>query len=396
MPKDSTLEWLVIGGGIHGCYLANCLIRKRFTSRSDLRILDPHGQPLAQWKRVTSNTGMEYLRSPKVHHLDMEPLALKHFARCSACDDDQFIAPNERPSLKLFNRHADTVLEKSGLHDLFIKNYAADIEKSGDRYLVHTPDGAIKARRILLSIGMGDSPEWPVWADHLEREGGSIEHVLSHNYSKESIPHEGEILIVGGGMSAIQTALSLTGASRRVTVLSPHSLRINNYDSDPGWMGPKYLNRYRTISCPNRRRAIIGDARNSGSITHDLYRRFSLEVKSGRCRFVVDRINSAAVLTSDLMVMETATGENIAANSIVLATGYQNRRPGGEMIDRLIDRCELKCAACGYPVTASDLQWADGLFVTGALAEIEIGPAARNLVGARMSENRIRSFTIRN
>ncbi|CAN5291257.1 FAD/NAD(P)-binding protein [soil metagenome] len=394
--NDSTLEWMVIGGGIHGSYLTNCLIRKRFTKRSDIRVIDPHDQPLAQWKRVTANTGMKYLRSPKVHHLDMEPFALKHFARSSYCEDDLFIAPNERPSLDLFNRHADAVVEKSGLRDLFIKNRAVHIEKEGEKYLVRTGSDIFKAYHILLSVGMADQPEWPAWADSLRRDGIKIDHVLDVNYSMNSIPDVGEIVVVGGGMSAFQTALSLVNDRRRITVLSSHSLQIDNYDSDPGWMGPKYLKRYRTITCPNRRRRVINQVRNSGSITQDLHRGFNLEIKRGRCRFLVDRIKHAAAQTHDLILMETATAEKIAANSIILATGYEKKRPGGELIDQLISHYNLKCAACGFPITSTELQWSERLFVTGALGELEIGPAARNLVGARMTENKIRNFVMRN
>lgn len=390
--EDSTLEWLVIGGGIHGSYITNCLVRKRFTARSDIRVIDPHDEPMARWKQVTSNTGMKFLRSPKVHHMDIEPFALKYFARFLKCENKQFIAPNERPSLNLFNRHANSVLRKSGLTDLFIKGRVVHIEKEIDRYNVRTENNIYRTHRILLSIGLENNDEWPYWSRILKNEGGTVQHVLHHNYSKGSIPDLGEIIIVGGGMTAIQTALNLSNSSRRVTVVSPHSLKVNNYDSDPGWMGPKYLSRYRNITCPNRRRKVINKARNSGSITHDLYRRFTRELKRGDCRFVVDRINHGSLLTADLMLMKTNSGENIAANSIVLATGYQKKRPGGALIDSLVNRYELKCATCGYPVSNIDLQWAEGLFVTGALAELEIGPASRNLVGARMAEDRIRRY----
>jgi len=39
--------------------------------------------------------------------------------------------------------------------------------------------------------------------------------------------------------------------------------------------------------------------------------------------------------------------------------------------------------ACGYPLVGDDLQWGANLFVTGPLAELRVGPCARNIVGAR-------------
>jgi len=387
--RDSTLEWLVIGGGIHGSYIANCLIRKRFTSRSDLRVLDPNGHPLARWKRVTSNTGMKYLRSPKVHNLDMEPFALKHFARCRSCDEDLFIAPNERPSLSLFNRHADSVLEQSRLQELFIRNRAVEIERAGDRYLVHTGNDVIKANRILLAVGRGDHPEWPPWADRVRKEGGRIDHVLCDTYFKDKVPAHGEIVVVGGGMSAVQTALSIADEKRHVTLLSPHSLRQNNYDSDPGWMGPKYLNRFRKISCYRKRRYLIDEARNSGTITHDLKRELIMSKNRNECRVAIDRVKSCSVLTDDLMLLNLKSGETLAANHIVLATGYENRRPGGDLINGLISNYRLRCSECGFPITDTSLQWHNRLFVSGALAELEVGPASQNIIGARMAAEKI-------
>ena len=41
------------------------------------------------------------------------------------------------------------------------------------------------------------------------------------------------------------------------------------------------------------------------------------------------------------------------------------------------------CAICGYPVVGEDLRWQERIFVTGPLAELQIGPCARNIIGAR-------------
>ncbi len=70
--NDSILDWVMIGGGFHGTHLSNVLIKKRITGKDDLRVIEPHNEALALWKNVKRNVGMEYLRSPKVHHLDLE------------------------------------------------------------------------------------------------------------------------------------------------------------------------------------------------------------------------------------------------------------------------------------------------------------------------------------
>jgi hypothetical protein len=68
---------------------------------------------------------------------------------------------------------------------------------------------------------------------------------------------------------------------------------------------------------------------------------------------------------------------------VVLATGFDRSRPGGEWLDRAISQFALRCHECGYPIVDVNLRWRSGLYVTGPLAELELGLVARNIIGAR-------------
>ena len=57
--------------------------------------------------------------------------------------------------------------------------------------------------------------------------------------------------------------------------------------------------------------------------------------------------------------------------------------PGGDLIDRLVADFDLECNPCGYPILGPDLRWAQNIYATGPLAELQLGPCARNIVGAR-------------
>ncbi len=252
--RNSILEWLIIGGGVHGTYLSNALIRNRVTKHSDLRVLDPHCEPLQEWKKCTENVGMKFLRSPKVHHMDLEPLSLKHFAVCKPCDERQYIPPNDRPSLELFNRHAEYVIDRNGLQKLRIKDMALRIEPGRSFHTVFGSEHIYKTKNIVIAAGNG-KPYWPDWAAMIKAEGAKIMHVLEDCFDKKRIPEQAVIAVVGGGMSAVQTAISLASEHREVVLISPHSIRVNNYDSDPGWMGPKYLQKFRSEPNYNRRDA---------------------------------------------------------------------------------------------------------------------------------------------
>ena len=110
------IEWLIIGGGIHGTYLANLLTHLPGTGENQVRILDPHPGLLTTWHRNTANCGMAYLRSPATHNIDRPILSLYRFAKtCRGQADATFIPPYNRPSLKLFQRHCRHVIATNHL-----------------------------------------------------------------------------------------------------------------------------------------------------------------------------------------------------------------------------------------------------------------------------------------
>ncbi len=73
---------------------------------------------------------------------------------------------------------------------------------------------------------------------------------------------------------------------------------------------------------------------------------------------------------------------------MVLATGFERTRPGA-WLEPTIERLGLRQSSCGYPVVDRALRWHPRIHVTGALAELELGPAARNIAGARMASERL-------
>lgn len=66
-----------------------------------------------------------------------------------------------------------------------------------------------------------------------------------------------------------------------------------------------------------------------------------------------------------------------------LATGSQHCLPEKHLVTRMVEKEHLPCAPCGFPIVDKQLEWKDGLYVSGALAELEVGPAARNIVGVK-------------
>ena len=82
-------------------------------------------------------------------------------------------------------------------------------------------------------------------------------------------------------------------------------------------------------------------------------------------------------------------GDELIVDRILLATGFASRRPGGSLVDDLVASATLPCASCGYPIVDSSLRWHPRVYVSGPLAELELGPVSRNIAGARRAGERI-------
>ncbi|MDO7485135.1 hypothetical protein Q5O89_02705 [Peribacillus frigoritolerans] len=98
------LEWIIIGGGIQGMTMAAFLLKSGKTTVDQLAIVDRNEEPLARWKHCTEVISMPYLRSPSVHHLDVNPFSLQKYVE-KADWKNNFYGQYKRPSLKSFNEH---------------------------------------------------------------------------------------------------------------------------------------------------------------------------------------------------------------------------------------------------------------------------------------------------
>ncbi len=376
------LEWLIIGGGIHGTYLANLLTHLPGTEHHQVRILDPHPLLLAAWERNTANCGMAYLRSPATHNIDRPILSLYRYAQARGETARTAFIPNyNRPSLELFQRHCRHVIAANRLEQLHRCGRARTVKKDGRHLVVETDDGPLRARRLLLAVGMSDQPCWPGWAQALKVEGARIAHVFDADFKRSEWTRNRRTIVVGGGITAVQTALKLAAETRgTVHLLSRHALRENPYDFNPCWIGPKCLRAFYRADLAQRR-ATIDKARIAGSLPSEVLAAFNQALSADRIEFSEAACNGATS-TNDGVRLRTSASV-LEADQVILATGFTPRRPGGALVDRLIRDFDLKCNPCGYPLLGADLRWAENIYATGPLAELQVGPCARNIVGAR-------------
>jgi len=214
----------------------------------------------------------------------------------------------------------------------------------------------------------------------LQPEGGEISHVFEPGFRRDG-DAGGRTVIIGGGISAVQTALKLAEEAREeIRVISDHGLKERFYDFDPCWIGPKCLRDYYRLDYPQRRQ-VIDRARFPGTLPSEVLAEFREAVARKRVQFQQDRVRNAAVAAGQVR-LDTGSGR-VSADRVILATGFLPRRPGGALIDQAVEALNLRCNPCGYPIVGDDLQWGERLYVTGPLAELQVGPCARNIIGAR-------------
>lgn len=418
------LDWLVVGGGIHGCHLAVRLLAEGGARPDSLRIVDPHPRPLALWRLRGERTGMAFLRSNVVHHVGLKSTDLAEFGDRTS-PRGHFRGPYRRPSLQLFNRHADRVFREWGLEDLWLQDSCRRLRpRRGGGWWVTLAGGSLEvgARNVILALGPGGGPDWPGWALRLREEAGGdrVLHVLDEGPEFPDHPppcglrpgaDDGPDLVVGGGLSGAQVALRLHDAGRPVVLLHRSPLREEPWDADPGWHGPREMDGFLAIRDPDERRAVVMAARHRGTVTAEVHRAIKATVRRGSLQSVLGEVVGAGFClarhpadrgdtdpgpgssTSPLRLVVRRKGETatrvLRPARVILATGFGCRRPGGAWLDEVVEGCGLPVASCGFPVPGPDLQWGRGLFVSGALADLELGPTARNIHGARVAARRV-------
>ena len=395
------LDWLVIGGGPHGVHAALRLIGEAGVEADAIRILDDEPELFARWRRATRNTGMRYLRSPGVHHIDLRSASIQRFAdRRGKGIEHPFTRPYSRPALELFDLHCEDVVERYRLRELHVQGRASGLEltKRGARVEVHDTakhrqGGAIDARNVILAIGAPRDPHWPAWARSAvgscdAAAVGRIRHVFDPGFELEDDPDDRALAVVGAGISGAQVALRLAREGRRVLLLSRHALRVQQFDSDPGWQGPMNMGGFARMTDPNVRRDCIRAARHRGSMPPDVHAALRRACAEGAIELVEGEPVLSATVSAAEVSLELAE-RPIRVDRVLLATGFPSGRPGGAWLDDAIEAHALPCAACGYPIVDRGLRWHPRMIVTGPLAELELGPVSRNLSGAQRAGDRI-------
>lgn len=420
-PTIRQIPWLIVGGGIHGVHIATRLLGEGVTD--NLCIVDDGRSLLHKWKTRTEATGMEYLRSSAGYHLDLTQDSLRKFGKHNNNNDDKsnkhlFTKDYERPQLEFFNQHCDAIIQEHELDKKHIKGKVTGVNPQKDhvRVVVSRSTADVDeeceymAENVVLALG-NDDPFYPDWVTPDLIDSGIVKHVFDAN--TKDPPLCSDVAIIGGGITAAHKAIQLAQQKEKdntVHLISRHPLMEQQFDTHQDWMmdqaaversqegggsgQPKRQRQFQETTSLQQRRHIIAQERVPGTVTAAVNRgHHGLQylIRENQVQWHEAAVSSVSKLGHNRCQLQLSSGTTMDVDLILLATGF------GKCLPALLKQVSLDqhqplptSDFCGYPIVDASLRWGHPrLYVTGALAELELGPSARNIAGARLAAERI-------
>ncbi|WP_414048056.1 NAD(P)-binding domain-containing protein [Macrococcus equi] len=369
------MRTIIIGGGLQGITIALKLLDEQKITRDALTIIDPY--PLAsRWENITHKIGMEYLRSPLVHHVHPNPMHLKQYAKTEDYAQG-FSGYYQKPQLEMFNHHVHDQIRDYKLDKCYVQDKALSIIKMDNVFSVNCEKQNYHCEQIILATGMNHLHAIPEFMKDVPKNS------FKHIFEDDSEIDTSADVIIGGGITAFHLAKKLS-QNKKINLIMRHDIRCHELDADPGWLGPKNMNDYEKIDDYNTRREIIKNARHRGSVPLHLKQSILNLVRQNKVNIIIQNIN-----TIDAHTITFENGESINYQKIILATGCAANLNNDPLINNIISQFNAPIAQCGFPIVSKSLEWVKGIFVAGPLAELELGPISRNIIGGRKASERI-------
>lgn len=373
------VEVCVVGAGPNGLAVVAHLLASKPSLGDRIAVIDPSGEWLLTWRTHFARLEIDVLRSPIVHHPDIDPGALARYVTDERLPRSGL--PYDPPVTANFDSFCTGVIDRFDLHGLPTAARVCAITP-GDPITLTTDEGEIRARHVIWT-GNTARPTVPAAFDGLLAGDGVVEH--GHHVDLRTISSLAglHVVVIGGGLTAGHLAVAATARGATVTLVTRRPIVERDFDVEPGWLGPRHLADFALLDDPQRRLDAALAGRGGGSMPGWMRSRLRAEIDAGRLRHVVGDVERAARHGDQVDVQ--VDGRAMSADRCWLATGTRPDVRADDALASVVDR-----HLDGIPVTDHDLRVGDiDLFVSGRLAMIELGPAAGNLWGARTAARRI-------
>lgn len=350
----------------------------------DVVVLDPSGEWLSTWETQFARLEINVLRSPNVHHPSPDVDGLSAYSNASGFMSTGL--PYEPPTSDAFSAFGRHLVADAALAPPLAER-AHDVHGDGSTLHVETGGPTITTERLVIAANPHHRvlPDW--LSPLLGLRGVELAHAADVDLPAIERLDGEHVAIIGGGMTAAHLACGAAERGATAHIVSRRALDIRHFDTDPGWLGPKYLRAFDEIRDPAERLSAARRARGGGTIPPWMEERLAELAERGRVVLHPrTEVRSAAAAGSGCR-LELDDGDAVEPTRVWLATGT------------VPDMAAMRCLRTvlpdiatidGYPVTDDDLRTGrHPIHVMGRLATLTLGPAAGNLWGARHAAHRI-------
>ncbi|UXR78168.1 MULTISPECIES: lysine N(6)-hydroxylase/L-ornithine N(5)-oxygenase family protein [unclassified Staphylococcus] len=368
-------EWIIIGGGVHATTLA-LQLRYSGLPGEQLAIIDSHDELMGNFKMQTSRLSMPYLRSPLVHHCYPEAFDLKKFAKQQQYTQ-AMIGQFQRPRLDMFLDHTEKWIHHYALDKAHIHQESVNIQQKDQYWEVTLNNGEqVQGHYVVLAMGTHHTPNIP----DLYVEQPDVQHIHQKDFDASITSSH----VVGNGISAAHLVIKLLSEERSepIHLWLKKPLEVFDFDAEPGWLGPKYMRCFQCEKDLAKRAEINRQERHKGSMPKEMHLKLRHAQEEGK--LIIHQ--TPIVKVADHMIH--TEDQVIPYDGIYLATGFKFDLMEQPLIQSILNREDADVVS-GFPVITSTLEWVPNLYVTGMLADLELGPFARSITGGRMAAQRI-------
>ncbi len=377
-----TTDVCVVGAGPHG--LAATLLFKRIDPSMKVTVIDRSDEWLSSWNRQFQRADISTLRSPIVHHPSPDSFALDDFLTQSSFSRSGF--PYNPPTTECFSAFCTQIINDADLDDPLIA-IPQSLQSSHNGIELKTTSGIIRARYLIIATNPHHKII-PKWAKDLSQKSTLVKHASDVDLCDTANLDGQSITVIGGGLTAahLSRGAALKGASVKMVARRP--LQIRNFDTDPGWLGPKYLNGYYLQQDTQKRIQIAREARGGGSIPqymHDALLNFektdAIEILEST------QVTSAKTKDPKGCLLKLTNDKTIYSDQVWLATGTCTDLQSMEFLHPVLENVSF---VDEFPVLDRSLRLKPHpIYLMGRTTTYALGPAAGNLWGATRAAHRI-------
>ena len=376
-------------------------------------VVDPNPDWLSQWERNFEALDISFLRSPTVAHccyFDRNALLAYAISQGredelleSGCSDIKSlkgtILPQvglwKLPSTKLFIDFSRDLARQ--LKHKYIQGKVVDIGKDSLNSIFKITIGGnlekvISSKSVILATGAVGRPI-PIIPKHIKELSSTrifqwqqLDQAISS--LNQCAAKKSKVLVVGGGLTAVQAAHKVVkGSGAQVVLCSRRDLVERHFDIPVKWFDEREARFHQSqfyFEPEEERLKALKSTRGGGTVPPVYMKKTrALEIRGHITRKTGDVVSITEENDDSLMVTIKHTDsseEKIEIDIIIVACGLKPDCMAHPLVQKIQEKWPIKMTG-GFPIVSDELQWTENLHVVGGLSALSVGPDANNIMG---------------